>query len=69
MATKMKISDLGKMFEGLDTEAFEGISIEGDIEFEPGSDGMNPQAASVLGQESAQIALHFANLANLLGIK
>lgn len=69
MTTKIKSSDLGKMIEGLDIAALDGISIEGEIEVNLESGGVNPQIGAVLGQESAQIATHLANLSKLLGIK
>jgi len=69
MTTKIKLSDMGKMIEGLDIETLEGISIEGEIEFNLGSGGVNPQIGAIFGQESEQIANHLANLSNLLGIR
>ncbi|AKB29763.1 CO dehydrogenase/acetyl-CoA synthase subunit delta, corrinoid iron-sulfur subcomplex small subunit [Methanosarcina siciliae C2J] len=67
MTTKIKVSDLGKMTGGLNVETLEGISIEGEIEINLESDGVNPQLGAVIGQESSQIATHLANLSNLLG--
>jgi acetyl-CoA decarbonylase/synthase complex subunit delta len=69
MTTKIKFSELGRMFEGLDLEALEGISIEGDLEFNQGSCGIDPQVSGFFGQETAQVAAHLANLANLLGTR
>lgn len=69
MTTKIKFSELGRMFGNLDLESLEGISIEGDIEFNQGSCGIDPQVSVIFGQETAQIAAHLANLANLLGTR
>lgn len=68
MAKKIKLSQLGSLFEGMDVEALEGVTIEGDIELElDAMGGLNPQLAYMLGHEAAQIAQHLINISRLLG--
>lgn len=68
MAKNIKLSQLGSLFEGMDVEALEGVTIEGDIELElDAMGGLNPQLAYMLGHEAAQIAQHLINISRLLG--
>ncbi|HIH43823.1 MAG TPA: CO dehydrogenase/acetyl-CoA synthase subunit delta [Candidatus Methanoperedenaceae archaeon] len=66
-AKKIKLSELGEMFKGLDVEALEGVKIEGDIEIDLGGAGLSPQVAQALGHETTQIAAHLINIARILG--
>ncbi|MDD4332286.1 MAG: CO dehydrogenase/acetyl-CoA synthase subunit delta [Methanosarcinaceae archaeon] len=69
MAKKIKLSELTNMFEGMDVEALEGVTIEGDIELDLGAlgGGVDPMLAAALGQESAALAQHFARIAGMFG--
>lgn len=67
MAKKMKLSDLTEMLKDLDVEALEGVNIEGDIEFDVSGVGLDPNLSYALGYEAAQVSLHIANIAKLLG--
>ena len=69
MAKKMKLSDITNMFAGMDVEALEGVTIEGDIEIDLGGlgGGFDPMLAAALGQESAVLAQHFARIAGMFG--
>ncbi len=68
MSKKIKLSELGSLFNDMDVEALEGVTIEGDIDLEmDASGGLNPQLAYVLGHETAQIAQHLINISRLLG--
>lgn len=65
-AKKIKLSELGELFQGLDIEALEGVKIEGDIEIDLGG-GLSPQLAYALGQEAAKIAVSLINISRILG--
>ncbi|WP_440952089.1 CO dehydrogenase/acetyl-CoA synthase subunit delta [Methanococcoides sp. FTZ1] len=68
MSNKMKLSGLTDLFKDLDVESLEGVTIEGDIELDiSGGGGLNPAMAYALGHEAAQISLHVANIARMLG--
>ncbi len=69
MAKKMKLTDITNMFSGMDVEALEGVTIEGDIELDLGGlgGGSDPMLAAALGQESAVLAQHFARIAGMFG--
>src|SRR5690606_32429569 len=69
MAKKMKLSEITNMFAGMDVEALEGVTIEGDIEIDLGGlgGGFDPMLAAALGQESAVLAQHFARIAGMFG--
>ncbi|ATU07995.1 MULTISPECIES: CO dehydrogenase/acetyl-CoA synthase subunit delta [Methanohalophilus] len=68
MSDKLKLSDLNSILKDLDVESLEGVTIEGDIELDiQGGGGMNPAMAYALGHEAAQISLHVANIARMLG--
>ncbi len=68
MSKKLKLTDINDLFKGLDVESLEGVTIEGDIELDiSGGGGMNPALAYALGHEAAQISLHVANIARMLG--
>lgn len=69
MAKKMKLSDITNMFAGMDVEALEGVTIEGDIEIDLGGlgGGFDPMLTAALGQESAVLAQHFARIAGMFG--
>ncbi|MBW6469991.1 MAG: CO dehydrogenase/acetyl-CoA synthase subunit delta [Methanosarcinaceae archaeon] len=69
MTKKIKLSDITDMFKDMgDVEALEGVTIEGDIELDiSGGGGLNPALAYALGHETAQISVHLANIANMLG--
>src|SRR5690606_16563220 len=66
---KMKLSEITNMFAGMDVEALEGVTIEGDIEIDLGGlgGGFDPMLAAALGQESAVLAQHFARIAGMFG--
>ncbi|MBA1341477.1 MAG: Acetyl-CoA decarbonylase/synthase complex subunit delta 1 [ANME-2 cluster archaeon] len=68
MAKKIKLSELGSLFNDMDVESLEGVTIEGDIELEmDAGGGLDPQLAYMLGNETAQIARHLINISRLLG--
>ncbi len=67
MTKKIKLSELGSLFGGLDIEALEGVRIEGDVELDLGQMGLNPQMAYALGHETAQMAFHLMNISRILG--
>ncbi|AEH60989.1 CO dehydrogenase/acetyl-CoA synthase, delta subunit [Methanosalsum zhilinae DSM 4017] len=69
MAKKIKLSELTDMLQDLDVESLEGISIEGDIELDISGfgGGLNPAVAHALGHETAQLSIHLANIARILG--
>ena len=67
MTKKIKLSELGSLFGGLDVEALEGVKIEGDVELDLGQVGLNPQMAYALGHETAQMAIHLMNISRILG--
>ncbi|MDO8727756.1 MAG: CO dehydrogenase/acetyl-CoA synthase subunit delta [Candidatus Methanoperedens sp.] len=67
MTKKIKLSELGSLFGGLDIEALEGVKIEGDVELDLGQMGLNPQMAYALGHETAQMAFHLMNISRILG--
>lgn len=68
MSNKMKLSGLTDILKDLDVESLEGVTIEGDIELDiSGGGGLNPAMAYALGHEAAQISLHVANIARMLG--
>ncbi len=68
MAKKIKLSELGSLFDDMDVESLEGVTIEGDIELEmDAGGGLDPQLAYMLGHETAQIARHLINISRLLG--
>jgi acetyl-CoA decarbonylase/synthase complex subunit delta len=68
MAKKIKLSELGSLFDDIDVESLEGVTIEGDIELEmDAGGGLGPQLAYMLGHETAQIASHLINISRLLG--
>ena len=68
MTKKIKLSNLTDMFKGMDVEALEGVTIEGDIELDlSGSGVFDPTLAYSLGHEAAQIAVHLVNISRLLG--
>lgn len=68
MSDKLKLSDLNSILKDLDVDSLEGVTIEGDIELDiQGGGGMNPAMAYALGHEAAQISLHVANIARMLG--
>ncbi|AKB14094.1 acetyl-CoA decarbonylase/synthase delta subunit [Methanosarcina thermophila] len=68
MAKKMKLSEITNMFAGMNVEALEGVTIEGDIEIDLGGlGGFDPMLAAALGQESAVLAQHFARIAGMFG--
>ncbi len=68
MSKKLKLTDINDLFKDLDVESLEGVTIEGDIELDiSGGGGMNPALAYALGHEAAQISLHVANIARMLG--
>jgi len=68
MSNKMKLSGLTDLLKGLDVESLEGVTIEGDIELDiSGGGGLNPAMAYAMGHEAAQISLHVANIARMLG--
>lgn len=68
MSNKMKLSGLTDLLKDLDVESLEGVSIEGDIELDiSGGGGLNPAMAYALGHEAAQISMHVANIARMLG--
>jgi acetyl-CoA decarbonylase/synthase complex subunit delta len=68
MSDKLKLSDLNSILKDLDVDSLEGVTIEGDIELDiQGGGGMNPAMAYALGHEAAQISLHVANIARVLG--
>ena len=67
MTKKIKLSELGNLFGGLDVQALEGVKIEGDVEIDLGQMGMNPQMAYALGHETSQLALHLMNISRILG--
>ncbi|MCD4798551.1 MAG: CO dehydrogenase/acetyl-CoA synthase subunit delta [Methanosarcinales archaeon] len=68
MAKKIKLSELGSLFNDMDVESLEGVTIEGDIELEmDAGGGLDPQLAYMLGHETAQIARHLINISRLLG--
>ncbi len=56
------------MFKNLDVNELEGVTIEGDIELDiSGGGGLTPALAYALGYEAAQVSLHVANIARMLG--
>ena len=69
MAKKIKLTEITDMFAGMDVEALEGVTIEGDIEIDLGGlgGGLDPMLAAALGQESAVLAQHFARIAGMFG--
>ena len=67
MTKKIKLSELGNLFGGLDIQALEGVKIEGDVELDLGQMGLNPQMSYALGHEFAQIAFHLMNVSRILG--
>jgi acetyl-CoA decarbonylase/synthase, CODH/ACS complex subunit delta len=68
MAKKIKLSELGSLFNDMDVESLEGVTIEGDIELDMDTGGgLDPQLAYMLGHETAQIAQHLINISRLLG--
>ncbi|WP_445475798.1 CO dehydrogenase/acetyl-CoA synthase subunit delta [Methanococcoides methylutens] len=68
MSNKMKLSGLTDILKDLDVQSLEGVTIEGDIELDiSGGGGLNPAMAYALGHEAAQISLHVANIARMLG--
>ena len=68
MTKKIKLSNLTDMFKGMDVEALEGVTIEGDIELDLSGGGVfDPTLAYSLGHEAAQIAVHLVNISRLLG--
>ncbi|NOQ47685.1 MAG: CO dehydrogenase/acetyl-CoA synthase subunit delta [Methanococcoides sp.] len=68
MSNKMKLSGLTDLLKDLDVESLEGVTIEGDIELDiSGGGGLNPAMAYAMGHEAAQISLHVANIARMLG--
>lgn len=68
MSNKMKLSGLTDLLKDLDVDSLEGVTIEGDIELDiSGGGGLNPAMAYALGHEAAQISLHVANIARMLG--
>ncbi len=67
MSKKIKLSELGSLFNGMDVEALEGVTIEGDIDLEmDASGGLNPQLAYALGHETARIARHLTNISQFM---
>ncbi len=67
MTKKIKLSELGSLFGGLEIEALEGVRIEGDVELDLEQMGLNPQMAYAVGYETAQIAFHLMNISRILG--
>ena len=68
MAKKIKLSELSSLFDDMDVESLEGVTIEGDIELEmDAGGGLDPQLAYMLGHETTQIAVHLINISRLLG--
>ncbi|MCD4806736.1 MAG: CO dehydrogenase/acetyl-CoA synthase subunit delta [Methanococcoides sp.] len=68
MSNKMKLSGLTDILKDLDVQSLEGVTIEGDIELDiSGGGGLNPAMAYALGHEAAQISMHVANIARMLG--
>ena len=68
MTKKIKLSNLTDMFKGMDVEALEGVTIEGDIELDLSGGGVfDSTLAYSLGHEAAQIAVHLVNISRLLG--
>ncbi|MEA1984827.1 MAG: CO dehydrogenase/acetyl-CoA synthase subunit delta [Euryarchaeota archaeon] len=64
----IKLSEISDMFKKLDVKELEGVTIEGDIELDiSGGGGLNPALAYALGHEAAQVSLHVANIARMLG--
>ncbi|MHC1576092.1 MAG: CO dehydrogenase/acetyl-CoA synthase subunit delta [Methanosarcinaceae archaeon] len=64
----IKLSEISDIFKKLDVEELEGVTIEGDIELDiSGGGGLNPALAYALGHEAAQVSLHVANIARMLG--
>jgi acetyl-CoA decarbonylase/synthase complex subunit delta len=67
MAKKIKLSELGSLFDDMDVESLEGVTIEGDIELEmDGGGGLDPQLAYMLGNETARIAQHLINISQFM---
>ena len=67
MAKKIKLSELGSLFDDMDVESLEGVTIEGDIELEmDASSGLDPQVAYMLGHETAQVARHLINISQFM---
>ena len=67
MAKKIKISELGSLFNDMDVESLEGVTIEGDIELEmDAGSGLDPQLAHMLGHEASQIARHLINISQFM---
>ena len=67
MAKKIKLSELGSLFNDMDVESLEGVTIEGDIELEmDAGGGLDPQLAYMLGHETAQIARHLINISQFM---
>ena len=67
MAKKIKLSELGSLFNDMDVESLEGVTVEGDIELEmDAGGGLDPQLAYALGHETAQIARHLTNISQFL---
>ena len=67
MAKKITLSELGSLFDNLDVESLEGVTIDGDIELEmDAGGGLDPQLAYMLGHETAQIARHLMNISQFM---
>ena len=67
MTKKIKLSELGSLFDVMDMESLEGVTIEGDIELEmDAGSGLDPQLAYMLGHETAQIARHLINISQFM---
>jgi acetyl-CoA decarbonylase/synthase complex subunit delta len=67
MAKKITLSELGSLFDDMDVESLEDVTIEGDIELEmDAGNGLDPQLAYMLGHETAQIARHLINISRLM---
>ncbi len=67
MTKKIKLSELDSLFDDMDVESLEGVTIEGDIELEmDAGGGLDPQLAYMLGHETAQIARHLINISKIL---
>jgi len=67
MAKKIKLSELDSLFDDMDVESLEGVTIEGDIELEMDANGgLDPQLAYALGHETAQIARHLINISQFI---
>ena len=67
MAKKIKLSELGSLFNDMDVESLEGVTIEAEIELEMDvGGGLDPQVAYMLGNETAQIARHLINISQFM---